>query len=153
MLLSQKKKRHEGNSGNPYVRAVLHFRFGALRALGISLCSCAFLASSAFAQTAPTGTVHSVTLTWVAPSPVGGSGTAAGYNVYRSVGGAAFAKINTAVVAGLTTVDTAVTSGQQISYCATTVDSTGEESACSTAVSVTVPATPNPPTGLAVKAQ
>jgi hypothetical protein len=98
------------------------------------------------AQTPPAGTTHSVSLTWVAPSPVGGSGTVAWYNVYKSVAGAAFGKINSAVISGLATVDGAVTSGQSLSYCATTVDSKGEESACSVPVATVVPTNPNPPT-------
>ena len=97
------------------------------------------------AQTPPSGTPHSVTLTWTAPSPVGGSGTVAGYNVYKSVAGAAFAKVNTTLISGLTTTDTAVTAGQALSYCATTVDTNNEESVCSIAVSATVPTNPNPP--------
>jgi hypothetical protein len=97
------------------------------------------------AQTLPAGTPHSVTLSWVAPSPVGGSGTISGYNVYKSVAGGAYVKINTALIAGLTTVDAAVTSGQILNYCATTVDTLSEESACSIAVAVTVPSNPNPP--------
>lgn len=40
-------------------------------------------ATGARAQGVPSGTAHSVTLSWTAPSPVGGSGTVSGYNVYR----------------------------------------------------------------------
>ena len=106
-----------------------------------------FLSCTALAaQTPPAGTAHSVTLNWIAPSPVGGSGVIAGYNVYKSIAGAAFVKINTALIAGLTATDASVTAGQSLSYCASTVDSKAQESACSVAVAATVPQNPNPPT-------
>ncbi len=102
------------------------------------------------AQGMPGGTAHSVTLGWQAPSPVGGSGTISGYNVYRSplvtsASAGTFAKINSAVNAGLTYTDTSVSAGTGYTYCVTTVDSLGEESACSTAANATVPANPNAP--------
>lgn len=103
----------------------------------------------AVAQNPPTGTGHKATLTWKAPAAPGGTGTVAGYNIYRSSSGANFIKINSAPIAGLTTVDTAVTANTQYAYCGSTVDSGGGESPCSIQVSTTVPADRNPPTGLA----
>jgi hypothetical protein len=114
-----------------------------IRTLMLALALCCV--SSAQAQTPPAGTAHQVTLGWQAPSPVGGSGIVAGYNVYRSILGAAFIKVNTALIVGLTTTDLSVASGQVDTYCATTVDSKGAESACSTTVTATIPTNPNPP--------
>jgi len=107
-------------------------------------------AGVAGAQGVPGGTAHSVTLAWQAPSPVGGSGTVSGYNVYRSplvtsASTGTYAKVNSAVNAGLTYTDTSVSAGSSYTYCVTTVDSLGEESACSAAVNATVPANPNAP--------
>lgn len=108
---------------------------------------------SAFAQnTPPAGTVHSVVLTWQAPSPVGGSGTIAGYNVYRATSGVNYAKINSALVTGLTTTDNAVVSGTTYGYCATTVDSVGSESPCTIPVNAAVPGNPNIPTSFSATA-
>lgn len=108
---------------------------------------------TAHAQTAPTGTVHSTVLTWTPPAPVGGSGTLKGYNVYKSVSGANFIKINTAIVTVANLTDANVVSGQVAAYCATTLDSNSNESACSIQVSATTPANPNPPTALVASAQ
>jgi hypothetical protein len=99
------------------------------------------------AQT-PTGTQHSVTLTWSAPSPVGGSGTISGYNVYRATGtgsSVTYAKLNGAVVPTLTYVDQTVTAGAIFQYCVSTVDSLNEESACSTPATANIPTNPNAP--------
>jgi fibronectin type 3 domain-containing protein len=106
-----------------------------------------FLASaSAHAQGIPAGTTHSVTLTWQAPSPVGGSGTISGYNVYRSpLSTATYAKLNTAIVAGLIFTDGSVSAGASYTYCVTTVDSLGEESLCSAPATANVPSNPNAP--------
>ena len=107
----------------------------------------AFLASgSAHAQGVPEGTAHSVTLAWQAPSPVGGSGTISGYNVYRSPSSPTnYAKLNTALSAGLTFTDSSVSAGASYNYCVTTVDSLGEESVCSAPATANVPANPNAP--------
>jgi hypothetical protein len=109
-------------------------------------------ATQIFAQGLPAGTPHSVTLSWTAPSPVGGSGTVSGYNVYRALGVAgaavstlAFTKINTALDALLTYTDGGVAAGATYSYCVTTVDSQGGESACSGAATAVVPTNPNAP--------
>jgi len=105
-----------------------------------------FAAATAGAQGVPTGTAHSVTLTWTAPSPVGGSGTISGYNVYRSPSSAAaYAKLNTTLNAGLTYTDTTVSAGASYTYCVTTVDSLNEESACSVPATANVPSNPNAP--------
>lgn len=101
---------------------------------------------SARAQGTPPGTAHTVTLSWTAPSPVGGSGTVSGYNVYRSPSSATtYAKLNTSVNAGLTYTDASVSAGTSYSYCVTTVDTAGEESVCSTPATANVPANPNAP--------
>ena len=106
-----------------------------------------FVCGSARAQAAPIGTAHSVTLTWQAPSPIGGSGTISGYNVYRSPSGPTpnYAKVNAALNAGLTYTDTTVSAGASYTYCVTTVDSLGEESACSAPTIGNVPSNPNAP--------
>ena len=117
------------------------------RAVCTLLVAFAFLAcGSAHAQGVPAGTAHSVTLTWQAPSPVGGSGTISGYNVYRSPSSPTnYAKLNASLNAGLTDTDTSVAAGTSYSYCVTTVDSLGEESVCSAPAMANVPANPNAP--------
>jgi hypothetical protein len=138
-VLSKRSKRRGD------VRHLLHRRARALRTLvafsAVWLCH----GSDLLAQTPPAGTPHQATLTWLAPSPIGGSGVIAGYNVYKSLAGAAYTKVNTALIAGLTYTDSSVSAGQSLSYCATTVDSTASESACSIAVAATIPTNPNPP--------
>ena len=118
-----------------------------LRNLWAMLLASAFLVSAgARAQAAPIGTAHSVTLTWQAPSPVGGSGTISGYNVYRSPSNPTnYAKVNAALNAGLTYTDTSVSAGASYTYCVTTVDSLGQESVCSASASANVPSNPNAP--------
>jgi fibronectin type 3 domain-containing protein len=117
------------------------------RVVSGSLLAVVFLASaSAHAQGIPAGTTHSVALTWQAPSPVGGSGTVSGYNVYRSSSSTAtYAKLNTAIAAGLTFTDSSVSAGASYTYCVTTVDSLGEESLCSAPATANVPSNPNAP--------
>ena len=113
-----------------------------------------FAAARIFAQGLPAGTPHSVTLAWTAPSPVGGSGAVSGYNIYRALGAAGtsgavsaltFAKINTSLSSALTYTDAGVSAGATYSYCVTTVDSQGGESACSGAATAVVPTNPNAP--------
>jgi fibronectin type 3 domain-containing protein len=102
--------------------------------------------AGAHPQGIPAGTAHSVTLTWQAPSPVGGSGTISGYNVYRSPSSTAtYAKLNTALAAGPTFTDSSVSAGASYTYCVTTVDSLGEESVCSAPATANVPSNPNAP--------
>jgi hypothetical protein len=126
------------------------------RACGLLVAVGIFSVCNVRAQGLPTGTAHSVTLTWQAPSPVGGSGTVGGYNIYRapantavSTGGGvptvSYAKVNTTLTAGLTYTDTTVAAGSVYTYCVTTVDSLGEESACSAASTANVPTNPNAP--------
>jgi fibronectin type 3 domain-containing protein len=124
-----------------------NLRHHSYRTVCALLLAAAFLASgTASTQGVPSGTAHSVTLTWQAPSPVGGSGTIAGYNVYRSPASAtSYAKLNTAVNAGLTFTDSTVSAGTSYSYCVTTVDSLGEESVCSAPATANVPTVPNAP--------
>ena len=113
---------------------------------GLLLAVACLVSGSAHAQGVPAGTAHSVTLAWQAPSPVGGSGTISGYNVYRSPSSTAtYAKLNTALAAGLTFTDNSVSAGASYNYCLTTVDSLGEESACSAPASANVPSNPNAP--------
>jgi fibronectin type 3 domain-containing protein len=118
--------------------------YGSVRGFLIAI---AFLATgSVRAQAVPAGTPHSVTLTWQAPSPVGGSGTISGYNVYRSpTSSTSYAKLNTAVNAGLTYTDSSVSAGTSYSYCVSTVDSLGAESVCSAPATANVPSNPNAP--------
>jgi fibronectin type 3 domain-containing protein len=126
----------------------IHFRL--CRSLCGLLLAFAFLAcGAARAQGVPAGTAHSVTLTWLAPSPVGGSGTVGGYNIYRSPATPVnYAKVNTTLNAGLTYTDTAVAAGTSYTYCVTTVDTLGEESACSTPATANVPSDPNAPSAI-----
>jgi hypothetical protein len=114
----------------------------------------AFLFVRSAGAQVPAGTAHSVTLAWQAPSPVGGSGSISGYNIYRApgvaggttiAGAAAYVKVNAALNAGLTFTDTGVSAGGSYSYCVTTVDSLGQESACSAASAANVPTNPNAP--------
>jgi len=129
----------------------LHNRF--YRCVCRLLLAAAFLATgNARAQGVPAGTAHSVTLVWQAPSPVGGSGTISGYNVYRSPESTPgsttnYAKLNTALTAGQTYTDSTVSAGASYSYCVTTVDSLGEESVCSVPATANVPSNPNAPSG------
>jgi fibronectin type 3 domain-containing protein len=111
------------------------------------LFACAFFAAgSARAQGVPGGTAHSVTLAWTAPSPVGGSGTVSGYNIYRAPSsGTTYTKLITVLNAALTFTDVSVSAGASYTYCVTTVDSLGEESACSTPATANVPSDPNAP--------
>jgi fibronectin type 3 domain-containing protein len=120
----------------------------------VGVCACAVVLSVAAivaAQGLPSGTPHSVTLAWTAPSPVGGSGTVSGYNIYRAAGAAGaaatltFTKINTALNSGVTFTDAGVAAGAAYSYCVTTVDSLGGESACSGVATANVPTNPNAP--------
>lgn len=144
MILSQKQR----NSRNGKIRF-------STRLFGLSLACILTLrfTPNVHAQNPPAGTVHSVTLTWQAPSPVGGSGTVKGYNVYRAATGVNYAKVNSALITGLTTTDAAVVSGTTYGYCATTVDSANNESPCTIPVNAAIPSNPNIPTGLTAAAQ
>ena len=78
---------------------------------------------------------HSVALSWTASTS-----TVTGYNVYRgTVSGGPYTKINSSLITGLTYTDSTVASGTQYYYVATAVDSSGNESVDSGAVSAIVP--------------
>jgi len=126
------------------MRRLLNYSYRSM--CGILLAAALLVFGSARAQGVPAGTAHSVTLSWQAPSPVGGSGTISGYNVYRSPSSPTnYAKLNTSLNAGLTYTDASVSAGTSYSYCVTTVDSLGEESVCSVPATANVPSNPNAP--------
>jgi len=78
---------------------------------------------------------HSVALTWI-PS----ASTVAGYNVYRSqVSGGPYTKLTSSLVAADSYTDSSVQSGLTYYYVATSVTSSGVESADSTQTSATIP--------------
>ena len=78
---------------------------------------------------------HTVTLTWQAGSP-----NTAGYNVYRgTVSGGPYTRINMALQAATSYVDNTVQAGDTYFYAATSVDSTGRESAFSNQVTAVIP--------------
>lgn len=145
MLHAPETKSDAPNPQRRNVPRLLRFGFGAL-------CGFLFFAAGTcvWAQGPPTGTVHSVALSWQPPSPVGGSGTIAGYNVYRTPSGPpTYTKLNAALITGLSMTDTNVTAGATYGYCATTVDSAGSESACTIPVNAAVPGNPTIPANFA----
>ncbi len=82
--------------------------------------------------TLPGGTCHPTILKWTAST----SSNVAGYNVYRSTtsGGAcptAYTKLNSSLIAGITFTDGSSQPGLTYYYAATAVDTSGNESACS----------------------
>src|SRR5579863_1744445 len=78
---------------------------------------------------------HTVGLNWGASSS-----SVSGYNVYRStVSGSSYAKVNSALVAGVSFSDSSVQSGQTYYYVATSVDGSGNESVHSNEVAAVVP--------------
>lgn len=132
------------------MRRLLRTCLGARSAcLAVALAALGIFAPIASAQT-PAGTVHSVTITWAAPAPVGGSGTIVKFRVYRSTVTAAgtpgpYVQIGAPPFPSLGYVDTTIVNGQQYNYCVSTVDSASGESVCSTPVLVAVPVNPNAP--------
>jgi fibronectin type 3 domain-containing protein len=80
---------------------------------------------------------HQVSLTWSPPSS--SPDPVVGYNIYRSASGGANQLVNTSVDAQTSYMDSTVSSGTTYSYTVTSVDSEGNQSAPSSAVSVTVP--------------
>jgi hypothetical protein len=79
---------------------------------------------------------HSVNLSWNAD----GSPNVTGYNVYRSTGSSGtYAKINSSLIAATAYTDTSVSDGTTYYYETTAVNSSGEESARSTAVQAVIP--------------
>lgn len=82
-----------------------------------------------------TNVQHTVGLNWGASTS-----TVAGYNVYRStVSGSSYAKVNSALVAGMTFSDPTVQTGQTYYYVATAVDGGGNESVHSNEVAAAIP--------------
>jgi hypothetical protein len=87
------------------------------------------------------GTCHPTILTWTADA----ASNVAGYNVYRATtSGAAcptaYTKLNSAMVTGVTFTDGTSQPGKIYYYAATTLDTSGNESACSSpAVPATIP--------------
>jgi hypothetical protein len=85
--------------------------------------------------TAVTGVAHSATANWVASTSV-----VSGYNIYRgTTTGGPYTRLNNALITGLTYTDTTVASGQTYFYVTTSVDGSGNESAFSNEVKVTIP--------------
>jgi fibronectin type 3 domain-containing protein len=77
---------------------------------------------------------HSVDLSWT------GTSTDVGYNVYRgSQSGGPYAKINSALNASTTYIDSSVQAGQIYYYVTTAVDSSGAESSYSNQFQASVP--------------
>ena len=92
-------------------------------------------ATISLSGTGVTPVAHSVTLSWTASTS-----TVSGYNIYRAgVSGGPYTKLNSSLDASTTYVDSTVQSGQTYFYVATSVDSTGDESAYSSEVSATIP--------------
>jgi len=78
--------------------------------------------------------IVTVNLSWTASTS-----SVVGYNVYRGTTAGSYSKINSSLDPGTTYGDTTVTSGVTYYYAATAVNSSGEESAKSSPVTVAVP--------------
>jgi len=79
---------------------------------------------------------HAVTLNWTASSSTG----VAGYDVFRSTtSGGPYTQMNSTLITGTTYKDTAVSPGVTYYYVATSVTSSGVQSAYSSQISATVP--------------
>jgi hypothetical protein len=110
---------------------------------------------------AQSGTQHGVSVTFTAPTPVGGDGTLAGYNIYRCAGtciasNGTWAKIDASLDLTNGYLDqSALTTGSVYSYAVTAVDTNGNESSFSNvAVNTYQPVVnPNPPSGCNAKNQ
>jgi hypothetical protein len=89
------------------------------------------------------GDPQETALAWDAPAS---GGTAAGYNVYRSVNGAAYAKINASLVNDTAYVDTGLPSGN-LCYKVSGVDALSQEGTQSATACVEVIAPPPPAPG------
>ncbi len=81
------------------------------------------------------GSEHVVSLSWKASK----SNDIAGYNVYRGPNGTTWTKLNVGLIASTDYDDSSVSNGSTYYYSATTVNISGEESAKSAAVKVTIP--------------
>ena len=91
------------------------------------------------AATLPGGTCHPTSLSWTAST----SSSLAGYNVYRSLtSGSGYAKLNGSPLTTTTYVDPTTQPGQTYYFVATSVDTSGNESAFSSPP--TVATVPNP---------
>lgn len=85
-----------------------------------------------------TATVHSVDLSWQAPSS--SPTVIVGYNVYRMVsGGTTYVKMNSSSIAGTAYTDSAANSGTTYIYYVTSVDQDNAESTPSNSISVPIP--------------
>jgi DNA-binding CsgD family transcriptional regulator len=103
-------------------------------------------------------TPHGIKTVWVAPSPVGGSGTIQGYYLFRCTGTCVAGAGTWTSVDGLLPATPAsyldpssgLSNSTTYSYAVLTVDSNGSQSAysnISTVAVTTFPTSPNPPTG------
>jgi len=77
---------------------------------------------------------YSVSLTWNASTS-----SVQGYNIYRGTSPGAYSKLNTTVDPNTAYTDSTVTAGATYYYAATSVSSSGQESAYSTPVQVAIP--------------
>jgi len=91
--------------------------------------------SKSYSITIQSGANHIVDLSWKASS----STDVTGYNLYRSPDGKSWKKVNVSVIASTLYTDSTVANGSSYYYAATSVDTSGNESAKSTSVEVTVP--------------
>lgn len=98
----------------------------------LSLC-CMVMASTQTITLTITVTGYSVALTWNAST----SANVTDYNVYRSTNGAAYQSIWS--TPNTNYVDDAVQSGSSYTYYVTAVNSSGQESAPSSSVTVKIP--------------
>jgi hypothetical protein len=91
---------------------------------------------AALAGTGIAAPIHTVSLSWNADN----SPSVTGYNVYRRAGSSgSYTRINTSLIAATDYIDTSVTDGSTYYYETTAVNSSGEESAPSTAVQAVIP--------------
>lgn len=136
-----------------YASSTIRKRLSIALTCGLILLACCVQGN---AQT----TAHQAKLSWHSPTPIGGSGTIQGFNIYRNTTGGSFTKVNAALIqvtqlgpcldagggngCGVYT-DLSVAAGTTYAYCGTTVDSLNAESACTVQVSATIPVDPPPP--------
>jgi fibronectin type 3 domain-containing protein len=80
---------------------------------------------------------HYVDLSWQAPGS--SSDPVAGYHIYRSSGGSAYALQNSSLDTQTTYTDNNVVSGQSYDYIVKSVDSSGVESSASNQAAATIP--------------
>ncbi len=92
-------------------------------------------AKQAYTVTIQSSANHVVDLSW-SPST---STNVSGYNVYRSVDNATWSKINASLVPSTLYDDSTASNGSTYYYAATAVDISGNESAKSSSIKVSVP--------------